>query len=210
MIVDVFQDTVCPWCRIGKHNLKTALTQWQGEAVEVRYHPFFLNPNTPPEGYDFKAYMAEKFGGMQGLSALFEGPRKAGERVGLTFNFDKVTHSPNSLDSHRLVALAPEDKREAMLEAIYKAYFEDGLNIGDIEVLATIAEQQGLDKAEITAQLRSDVGRDDVRAQAQWASEAGVSGVPLFVFNGTHVLSGAHPPTTLLSALQQASETVKL
>lgn len=208
MIVDVFQDTICPWCRIGKQHLKTAISQWEGQ-VEVRYHPFFLNPNTPPEGYDFKAYMGAKFGADR-LDALFEGPRKAGAAAGLTFNFDKIAYSPNTLHSHRLIALTPEDRKSDLIDTLHKAYFEDGLDIGNIDVLATLAGENGLDKDDIAAQLRSDVMRDEVLAETEWASNLGVTGVPLFVFNGTLALSGAHPPQTILNAMRQASQTAQV
>ncbi|MBZ0282788.1 MAG: DsbA family oxidoreductase [Anaerolineae bacterium] len=209
MIVDVFQDTICPWCRIGKQHLKTALAQWEGQ-VEVRYHPFFLNPNTPPEGYDFKTYMAAKFGGRERLDSLFEGSRKAGTAAGLVFNFDQIGYAPNTLNSHRLMALTPDAHKDAMLDAIHKAYFQDGLNIGDIEVLAQIAGANGLDETEIAAQLRSDAMLDEVLAETEWAANLGVTGVPLFVFNGALALSGAHPPQTILNAMRQASQTAQV
>lgn len=207
MIVDVFQDTICPWCRIGKKHLETAVGQWEGGKVEVRYHPFFLNPATPAAGYEFKTYMAAKFGGADRLDSLFEGPRRAGAAAGLTFYFDKIGYTPNTLNSHRLIALTPDNLKDAMLDAIHTAYFEDGLHIGDIDVLAQIAGVNGLDAAEIAAQLRSDVMREEVLAETEWASNLGVTGVPLFVFNGRLALSGAHPPQTILNAMRQAAQT---
>ncbi len=210
MIVDVFQDTICPWCRIGKNHLETALKQWESGKVEVRYHPFFLNPTTPAAGYEFKTYIAAKFGGADRLDALFEGPRRAGAAAGLVFNFDKIGYTPNTLNSHRLMALTPDTHKDAMLDAIHKAYFEDGLDIGDMDVLVQIAGANGLDAAEIAAQLHSDVMREEVLAETEWAANLGVTGVPLFVFNGTLALSGAHPPQTILNAMRQASQTAKV
>ncbi len=115
MRIDLYQDTVCPWCRIGKKNLQLALAQWGGDA-EIHYHTFFLNPDVPTEGYDFREYLSAKMGIQPGqLSQVFDGPTRMGAAVGLEFNFDQIERSPNSLLSHRLIALAPADQREALL-----------------------------------------------------------------------------------------------
>jgi predicted DsbA family dithiol-disulfide isomerase len=203
MVVDVFQDTVCPWCRIGKKHLKDALARWDGAAVTVRYHPFFLNPTIPEEGYEFLPYMRAKFRA-DDLTPMFEGPRRAGAAAGLVFNFDRMTRAPNSVLSHRLIMLAGE-QQETLIDAIYDAYFEHGRDIGSLSVLLDIAEACGLERAALAEQLGGDAGRAEVLGAAQWAAEMGISGVPLFIFNGAFAVSGAHPPDTLLAALKQAS-----
>ncbi|MBE2233676.1 MAG: DsbA family protein, partial [Anaerolinea sp.] len=107
MQIDLFYDTTCPWCYIGKRHLQLALAQWEGEPVTVRYRTFFLNERIPAAGEDFRAYMQAKIGAQTPLEQLFTGPRQAGERVGLHLDFDAITRSPNTLLSHRLIALAP-------------------------------------------------------------------------------------------------------
>ncbi len=205
MKIDVFQDTVCPWCRIGKQHLKLALAQWEGGPVEVNYRTFFLNDQVPPEGYNFRDYMQKRFNGRVTLDALFERPREAGKRVGLEFNFDRVQKTPNTTLSHRLVALAPEEKKEAVVDAIYTAYFQDGRDIGDLEVLVAIAAEVGLDAEAIRQQLGGDAGLDQVLADVQWARQAGISGVPFFVINDRYAFSGAQPPDAILRVLQQVA-----
>src|SRR5690606_22821999 len=121
MHIDIVQDTACPWCRIGKQNLLTALADWQGEPVTVTYRPYFLNPNLPPEGGDFREIMLSKYRNID-LQQMFEGPTRAGAQVGLTFDFSKVTRAPNTLLSHRLSARAPVGQREAVSDALYAAY----------------------------------------------------------------------------------------
>jgi predicted DsbA family dithiol-disulfide isomerase len=201
MQIDVFQDTACPWCRIGKKNLRDALAQWGGEDVTVRYRTFFLNDQIPPEGYPFRTYMTAKGGGRIPLQEFFDAPRRAGEAVGLTFNIDKIEVAPNTLLSHRLIALAPEEKKEALIDAIYAAYFEYARNIGDLEVLLDIAAQQGMDAAETRALLEGDAMEDEVVADYEWAKSMGISGVPLFIFDNRYALSGAQPIQAFLQVL---------
>lgn len=186
MHIDIVQDTVCPWCRIGKQHLKLALAEWDGEPVTVRYLPYFLNPNTPVEGEDFRETMQSKFRGGN-LEQMFEGPTRAGAAVGLTFNFDKVTRMPNTFLSHRLVALTPDAQKEAMVEALYKAYFEDGQDVGDLDVLLDVAETLGLDRAEYDALLKSDAAQEEVAQNVQQMQQVGISGVPFFILKGSIV-----------------------
>jgi predicted DsbA family dithiol-disulfide isomerase len=208
MRIDVFHDTACPWCRIGKQNLKLALEQWQGEPVEVHYHSFFLNPAIPPEGHEFLPYMSAKGGGTIAPEQFFAGPRDAGAQAGLTFNFEKITRAPNTMLSHRLIALAPDAQREALIDAVYAAYFEHGQDIGDLDVLVNIAAAHGMDPADTRHALEGDVMHDQVLAQVQQAQQLGVSGVPFFVFNNALAFSGAQPPEIILRVMAQVNELV--
>jgi predicted DsbA family dithiol-disulfide isomerase len=205
MEIDVYQDTVCPWCRIGKAHLRAALAQWKGEPVTVRYRTFFLNDQIPAEGYEFRPYMQAKGGGRVPLEQFFDGPRRAGAAAGLTFNFERIERAPNSELSHRLIALAPEAQQEAVLDAVYAAYFEHGQDIGDLAVLLDIAAANGMDRTETEVRLRGDEAAAEVRAEAREAHELGISGVPFFVLNGRYGLSGAQPPHVLLQAMQMAA-----
>jgi predicted DsbA family dithiol-disulfide isomerase len=206
MEIDVYQDTVCPWCRIGKAHLRAALREWAGEPVTVRYRTFFLNPGVPPEGYAFREYMQAKVAGRAPLEQLFEGPRRAGAQAGLTFNFEKIERAPNSELSHQLVALAPEEQREAVLDAVYDAYFEHGRDIGSIDTLLDIAEAHGMGRADTEARLRAGAASEEILGEAQTAHELGITGVPFFVLDGRYGLSGAQPPSVLLQAMRQASQ----
>jgi predicted DsbA family dithiol-disulfide isomerase len=204
MVIDVFHDTACPWCYIGKRNLLKAIEQWDGETVQVNYHPFFLNASIPPEGYDFKTYMQRKIGAGRDIEAMFDAPRRAGLNAGIRFNFEGMQLAVNTLDSHRLIAFTPEAQKLDVIDAVYKAYFEDGRNISDVSVLAEIAAACGLDRVQIEARLRSDEGREAVIGEAQQAVDLGVTGVPLFVFNNMFAASGAQPPDVMLRAMQQS------
>lgn len=143
--VDVFHDTACPWRRIRKQHLKLALERWESEPVNVNYRAFLLNPNIAPEGHGFRAYMRAKGGGQVLLEQFFEASRRMGAAVGLTLNFEQIERAPNTLLSHRLIALTPGAQKETVIDAIYGAYFEHGRDIGDREVLVAIAASAGLD-----------------------------------------------------------------
>jgi predicted DsbA family dithiol-disulfide isomerase len=208
MKIDVFHDTVCPWCRIGKQHLKLALAQWDGGAVDVHYRTFFLNDRIPPDGYDFRSYMQAKGGGRVPPEAFFDRPREMGKQVGLEFNFERIERAPNSTLSHQLIALAPNDKKEAMIDALYAAYFQYGRDIGDLDVLVDIAAKQGMDAELIRTQLEAGAGLDKVRADVYWAQEAGISGVPFFIINDRYAFSGAQPPAAILRVLQQVANEI--
>ena len=205
MYVDVFHDTVCPWCRVGLANLGAALAAWDGPAPTIRYHPFLLDPSAPPEGRDFRAHLASRYGGEAALPRLFDGPRRAGAAVGLRFDFERITRGPNTVRSHALVAVAAEHGRQdEVVEAVYRAYFEDARDIGDAETLAQLAGACGVNEAAARQALADDRQLDAVRTAAADARAGGITSVPLFVFAERTALSGAHPPATLLDALRAA------
>jgi predicted DsbA family dithiol-disulfide isomerase len=206
MRIDIFHDTVCPWCRIGKAHLKQALAEWDGEDVTIYYHTFFLNADIPEEGVNFREYMEARFNGRATLEQLFDGPTQAGQRAGLTFNFDKIERSPNTLLSHQLIALTPAEKQESVIDAIYAAYFEHGRDIGQLDELVKIAEEQGLDAESIRADLEAGKHRDTVLGDALQGSQIGVTGVPFFILNQRLAFSGAQPPAMILDAMRQAAD----
>ncbi len=208
MRIDVFHDIACPWCRIGKKHLQLALAQWHGD-VDVHYHTFFLNDRIPAEGADFRSYMMAKGGGtVTDIEQFFAAPREMGERVGLTFNFERITKAPNTLLAHRLIALTPESQQVAMIDALYDAYFEHGQDVGDLDVLLTVAGQVGLDEASVRARLQTDEAEQSVLDEARGAKQIGVTGVPLFVFGNTFALSGAQPPDVILQVMKQTEDMV--
>jgi predicted DsbA family dithiol-disulfide isomerase len=209
MQIDIFSDTVCPWCRIGKRHLELALAEWAAagaaEPVAVRYRSFFLDPTIPPEGRDFRAHMAAKGGGRIPLEQFFDAPRQRGAAVGLTFHFEAIERAPNTMLSHRLVYLASEDKRGALLDALYAAYFEHGRDIGDIEVLVDLAAAGGLEAEATRAALAGNAGAAEVLADVAFAQQVGISGVPFFIFNDKYAFSGAQPVEMMRRVLEQVA-----
>ena len=203
LTIDIFHDTVCPWCRIGKAHLQQALQDWDGPPVQINYRTFYLNPNLPPQGQDFKATMLAKGGGAVDLEQFFAAPRAAGARAGLVFNFEDITRAPNSTLSHQLINLTAPEERAAMIDAVYAAYFEHGRDIGDLDTLLDIAAAQGLDREETRAQLAAGAGLETVYDDLAFARHNGISGVPFFVINNQYAFSGAQPPAMMRRVLEQ-------
>lgn len=189
--------------------MQRSLQDWQSEPVQVEYRAFFLNPTIPPEGYDFIPYMEAKFNGRISLEQAFEGPRRMGEAAGLVFNMDKIGKAPNSTLSHCLIAIAPADIREQVIEAVYAAYFEDGQDIGDIETLIQIGKKFRMDEDRLRVDLSTGTARAQVEAEAREASRLGVSGVPFFVINDKYAFSGAQPPEVILNTLRKVAKLEK-
>jgi predicted DsbA family dithiol-disulfide isomerase len=206
MIIDVFQDTVCPWCRIGKKHLFDALKQWRGEPVTIRYRTFFLDPNVPEEGLPFREFMAS-IKGPHAVDQMLQHVTQAGRAAGLSFHFDRVKYRPNTLASHILIKLAPAERTGDIVDAVYKAYFEDGQDIGNLEVLAAIAEQHGLDPREVKEQMIAGAKQEEIEEDLAYAGELNITGVPFFVVDCKLALSGAHPAENFLKALSQAAQT---
>jgi predicted DsbA family dithiol-disulfide isomerase len=181
-----------------------ALAGWKGAPVAVRYRSFFLNADIPAEGVDFRTHMLAKGQGRIPLEQFFAGPREAGAAVGLTFNFEAITRAPNTMLSHRLLALTTETERAAMVRALYDAYFEHGQDVGDLDTLVGVAAAQGLNPDSARTRLLSDAGSAEVLADVAWAKRLGISGVPFFLLDGRYWLNGAQPPDVLLKSLQHA------
>ncbi len=205
MQLDVYIDTVCPWCLIGKRRLERALAERPDWDVEVRWRAFQLNPEMPAQGMDRKVYLELKFGGAAGAERVYAQVREAGDSEEIPFAFDAIARTPNSVDSHRLIRFAAgRGKQDETVEALFEAYFLRGEDIGDREVLIAAAGAADLDPAEARAFLDSDLEDQAVREEDAEARRAGLQGVPTFIVNGKFelALSGAHVPEVLLKLLE--------
>jgi predicted DsbA family dithiol-disulfide isomerase len=206
LTIDVISDAICPWCFIGKRRLEKAL---DGRPAAVRWHPFPLNPDMPREGIERKSYRIRKFGTWERSLELDARVATAGQGEGIVFRFDRMVRTPNTLDAHRIIWLAGErGVQDAVVEALFLAYFTDGRDLSDRATLAEIAAGAGLDRAAVDDLLAGDAGLDVVRAGEERARRLGVSGVPFFVVNGRVALSGAQPPELFRQAFEQAGDMV--
>lgn len=206
MLIDIFHDTACPWCRIGKKYLFEALSQWQGEKVTIRWHPFLLDDTIPTEGIDFRTFMTARKGiGERELSQLFSYARQAGERAGVKLDFENMPLAVNTTLSHRLIALTPEQDKSAVVEAVYQAYFEDGLNIGEVETLVNLAKNFSFDTVQLRQQLSGNTALAEVMAQAKAARQQGINSVPFFRITDRINVNGSQSVEVFIQALQQAS-----
>ncbi len=205
MIVDVIVDTVCPWCYVGKARFEKALAMRPDQVVEIGWRPFQLNPASPREGKDRRAYLAEKFGGAERARQRYAAIGDAGRQEGIDFRFDRIERTPNSVDSHRLIAYARRDGRQdAVVDALFRAYFTDGRDIGDIGVLAGIAAGCGLDGDAALAYLASDDDRATIIAEDELARSLGVNGVPCYIVDRKYAVSGAQSPEVFLQIFDLA------
>ena len=198
MIIDIFQDTVCPWCRIGKANLFQALAMRGGERPRLRFRAFMLDPSVPKEGLPFMNTMKKKYGEQFSQEGMLGRVTEAGAAVGLNFDFGKVEYMPNTRLSHRLIAITPDEPKAELVDAIHRAYFEEGRNIGERSVLLQIADEIGLDSAQLGAKLDRGEGEAQVEEDFAMARRIGVSGVPFFIVGDKFALSGAQPPESFL------------
>jgi predicted DsbA family dithiol-disulfide isomerase len=212
--VEIFSDIVCPWCFVGKRRLEQALaivrTARPGRAADVRvtWKPFELNPGLPREGIDRAAYRRAKFGSLERSQLLDARLLAVGESVGIQFAFDKIRRTPNTFDAHRLLWLADSlGRQDALAEALFRAYFLDGLNVGDHGVLADLAAASGILRESAAALLAGRDGEAEVRAQEDRAWRTGIQGVPHFIIDGAREISGAQDPAVIAAAIQDGLGT---
>lgn len=202
--VDIVSDTVCPWCYVGKRRFEAALARLPEDVdVLVAWRPFQLNPDLPREGADRRQHLERKFGGKDGAKRVYDAINQAGESVGLPFAFRDIERQPNTVDSHRLIDRAGQaGKQDAVVEALFKAYFLDARDIGDLDTLVEIAADAGMDAEETRAYLASDEDIDRIQAEDEMARKMGISGVPCFILNRKYAVSGAQDPDVFLQAFE--------
>ena len=206
MQIDIYSDIVCPWCYVGKRRLERALTSVGGD-IHVTWRPFQLNPTMPLDGMDRSAYLKAKFGSLEAFGQMKEQLLAAGEEEQIPFAFEKIQRTPNTFSAHRLVwHAAQQGKQDEVVEALFRAYFLEGKNIGDPKTLAHVAVEAGLDRTETEEFLASDKGVTEVKMEEAVGRRLGISGVPYFVINGTVAISGAQPSDIIVSAIGQAGK----
>lgn len=195
--LDIFSDPVCPWCYVGKAHLDRALGAHPDHPFQVQWHPFQLNPDMPAEGVAKRAYLEQKFGGKARVDAIHERLREVARGAGVDMDPDKPQRMPNTLNAHRLIHWAGiEGIQQAVVDALMRAYWTEGRDIGDLPTLADIAGENGMDRAATLRLLQSDADADDIQARDQDARQKGVSAVPTFLIAQQYVVSGAQPPET--------------
>jgi predicted DsbA family dithiol-disulfide isomerase len=205
--IDVVSDVVCPWCYIGKHRLERALTLTPDTAAEVEYRPYFLNPWIPREGIDRKTYLETKFGSVARYDAIAERVAAAAAAEGLTYEPKKMTRQPNTIDCHRLILWARNGADPARVkQRLMQLYFAEGADLSDREVLVAAARDCGMDGDLVRCLLAGEDDVERVTSEANAAKDAGIDGVPTFIFDSSILISGAQPPEQLASAIAQAAK----
>lgn len=203
--LDVISDAICPWCWIGKAHLDAALEELRGEglAFQLRWRPFRLNPDMPEEGVERAVYRAQKFGSEERGRQLDAQVAEAGRAAGLTFRHDLMRRTPNTVAAHRVIRAAEAaGLQQAVVEALFRAYFQEGQDIGDPATLDAIAAGAGLPG--MAAMLAGDDHRREVLAEDMAARRGGISGVPSFLMDRHLLFSGAMPGPRMAEAFRQA------
>jgi len=203
--IDVVSDVVCPWCYIGKRRLEKAMDVLKNEIdFDVEFHPFELNPSMPAEGMNQKKYLSEKFGGEDRYNQITAHTARTAAAEGLHFDFEKQSVSPNTFQSHRLIAFAKQyGKQHTMNEALMHAYFEKGIDLTKNENLVEAAVSVGLDRDKVKKFLSGDDLSAEVKMQEQMNYQRGISGVPYFIIHGKYGVSGAQPADVFVNALRE-------
>jgi predicted DsbA family dithiol-disulfide isomerase len=205
--IDVVSDIVCPWCFIGKRRLEKAIALKPEIPVEVRFRPYFLNPWVPREGMSREEYLTAKFGSPARYRNIAQRVAEAAAAEGLTYALDKIQRQPNTLDCHRLIRWAGEiGNAPAMKQRLMDLYFTEGGDLTDADVLVRAAADCGLDADQVRQKLTSEEDVAAVSREADSAKEAGIEGVPCFIFGGLVAVQGAQAPEHLAQAIERAAD----
>jgi predicted DsbA family dithiol-disulfide isomerase len=205
--IDVVSDVVCPWCFIGKRRLEKALALKPDIPVEVHWHPYFLNDWIPREGMAREEYLTTKFGSPERYEGIAQRVSAAAADEGLVYDSSKIERQPNTLDAHRLIRWADGIGKAAdMKQRLMDLYFTEGADLTNRAVLVQAATDIGLDAEDVREALASDQDVEEVAQEAQSAKEAGVEGVPCFIFGGKFAVSGAQAPEYLAEAIVRMSQ----
>jgi predicted DsbA family dithiol-disulfide isomerase len=207
--IDVVSDVVCPWCYIGKRRIESALALVPDVPVELTFRPFFLNPWVPREGISREDYLTTKFGSVEAYKGIAGRVVAAANEEGLTYRPELVQRQPNTIDCHRLILWAESSgKAPEMKQRLMELYFRDGGDLTDVDVLVQAAADVGLDAEDVRRRLATDEDVARISADAQEASDKGISGVPTYVFAQKYAVSGAQDPNLLARAIREVSAEI--
>ena len=206
LTIDIVADIVCPWCFIGKRRLETAVALVRRHDPEftcrTRWLPFFLNPDTPPEGEPYLPFLERKFGGRAPVEALFARVREAGRAYGIDYGFEKIPLRANTLRAHRLIHwIQQRGDADALVERLFVAQFQRGEYVGDIALLAEIAAECGYDRGTVANYLSSAEDENLVRTRERQVRAMGIRMVPTFILPGNEVIVGAEDPAVLAAGI---------
>src|ERR1700750_1840609 len=205
MRIDIVFDTVCPWCFVGKRRFDRALKLRPHPKPEVPHRSSLLNPDLPPQGIDRREYLERKFGGSHQYDRIAEALSYTGKGEGISFALDKIRRTPNSANSHRLVRLAHTlGRQHEAVELMFQAYFERGLDTGNVEVLIRLAEELGIERHMAHAHLGSENDLNAVYTENARMHRLGITAVPCYIFNDGRAIAGAQEPEILVRMLDMA------
>jgi predicted DsbA family dithiol-disulfide isomerase len=211
--IDFVSDISCPWCVVGLRSLEQALDRLGPETTaEIRFQPFELNPQMPAEGQDVGEHIAQKYGSSsEQLARAQESLRERGAALGFAFDFDRRARIYNTFDAHRLLHWAAlEGRQRALKQALFDAYFTEGRNPSDKQVLIDVATGVGLDPGRARGILESNLYADEVRARERHYGRQGIRAVPSVIVNDRYLIQGGQPVEVFEQTLRRiAAESVR-
>ena len=204
MKITIFLDTICGWCYIGHNRLFKALAEFKDKKFEVHYAPFLLNPNMPLLGMKRSDYLEKKFGSVDNAQPMYDRMTKQAALEDLNFNLNKIKITPSTILSHILIDLSKGLKEQKFIvENIFRNYFIDGYDIGNVENLIAIGVKNGLNKQKIEKTFETKKNIDDILKKNQNAHSLGISGVPVIALNDKIVIQGAESTELIISKIKQ-------
>jgi predicted DsbA family dithiol-disulfide isomerase len=210
--IDVVSDVVCPWCYLGKARLEAALSRLPDIEAEIHWRPYMLDPSIPRTGVDRKAYMEAKFGAGPRLGQIHAQLKAFGKEAGISYDFDAIKVAPNTMGAHRLIrwaAQAGPGVQNKAVSLLFKAFFEEGKDIGSAPVLIQIAKEAGMDASIVETLLPTDAEEGGVIGEIATAKQLGITGVPCFIIDQKYAVSGAQTPDILADAIRNAASPAK-
>lgn len=207
MLIEIYSDVICPWCFVGKRRLDAALATSAGEDVELVWRPYQLYPNLPATGMDRDEYLARRYGERAERARVPRRIVEEGEDAGIAFDYGAIGHMPNTLTAHRLLDRAERvsgaGSQHELAEVLFRFYFCEGRDVGDLETLCEAASEAGLDAGETRAYLASGVDEEDMRARIRGAFGVGVVSVPCYLLSG-FMLPGAQTSDVMAQFIERA------
>lgn len=207
--LDIISDPICPWCYIGKERLDRALEARPQHPFNLRWRPYQLNPNMPPEGMERQAYLDQKFGGRANADQVYGQIAEVAEDTGLAIDFGAIPRTPNTLDAHRLIHWAGVEGRQTLVvNQLFVRYFERQQDISDLEILCEVAETVGMDGKVVARLLESDADVDETLKREAEARKLGVTGVPTFLVAERIAVPGAQSTAKWLEVIDEILEAL--
>ena len=204
ILIDIYSDTICPWCYIGFNKLQSAISEFIYSSIVLTWRPFQLNPDMPISGMDHQKYLENKFNGKKAAQTIYKNIYEEGLKNNIYFQFDKITKTPNSFASHKLLALAYKlNKQTEVVESLFYDYFIEGIDIGDYKELIRIAKLHNIYDDKTLDYLKSQEDNTSLVAEEKQAQELGVKGVPCFIINKSLVLFGAQKKEKFLEIFKK-------
>ena len=201
--VDIYSDVVCPWCFVGVRRLERAMASQGAGDASLRFHPYLLHPDAPPEGIDLREMLARKYGGDP--ERMFERVERAAAESGIALDFSRVSRTYSTVGAHTLLRHAASRRTQpALAGALHSAYFLEGHNVADPAVLVELAAAHGFTSADAEQLLADEAERLQTVDDARQAARLGIRGVPFFLFDERYALSGAQPPEVFERAIAAA------